>query len=371
MTALPGAALDYTLVIPRDHLPGLHWYHTHPHGESHQQVLDGMSGPLIIEGIDRYAPEVAALRERVLVIRAIDIEHDPKAPARRARVEVEQSPCGESHDEVDRVFTVNGVLRPQIAMQPGERQFWRIVNAAPDRYIDIELPHQRLEVVAYDGHPIAYHDPDHPTRHVNHLLLPPAGRVEAIVTAQAVEGRSALRTRCVDTGADGDPNPGMILADVSFSRAAPPPPAGAARLASDTHTAYSHVDLEQLQRAPPAFIVAFSEDKNGFYINGQKFTADGPPMTRARVGAFAHWRIANNSRELHPFHIHQAHFLVYLENDRPLPDPQWLDTVNVPVGGSVDVIMDFTDPIIRGMSVFHCHLLNHEDKGMMAKILFE
>ncbi len=57
----------------------------------------------------------------------------------------------------------------------------------------------------------------------------------------------------------------------------------------------------------------------------------------------------------------------------PVPDPPevWLDTVNVPHGGSVDVIMDFTDPVIRGMSVFHCHLLNHEDKGMMAKILFE
>jgi FtsP/CotA-like multicopper oxidase with cupredoxin domain len=49
----------------------------------------------------------------------------------------------------------------------------------------------------------------------------------------------------------------------------------------------------------------------------------------------------------------------------------WLDTVNVPVQGYVDVIMDFTDPVIRGMPVFHCHLLNHEDKGMMAKILFQ
>ena len=69
--------------------------------------------------------------------------------------------------------------------------------------------------------------------------------------------------------------------------------------------------------------------------------------------------------------VAQVHFLAFLENGRPLPDPQWLDTVNVPVGGSVDVIMDFTDPVIRGMSLFHCHLLNHEDKGMMAKILFE
>src|SRR5882762_6836353 len=228
MTAMPGEALDYTLVIPRDHLPGLHWYHTHPHGESHQQVLDGMSGALIIEGIERYAPAVRNMRERVLVIRAIDIEHDPMASARRARVGVEQSRCGESHDQVDRVFSVNGVLRPEIAMRPGERQFWRIVNAAPDRYIDVELLHHRLEVVAYDGMPIAYHDPDRRTRQVNHVLLAPAGRVEAIVTAQDVEGRSALRTRCVDTGPEGDPNPGMVLADVSFSRAAPPPPAAAA-----------------------------------------------------------------------------------------------------------------------------------------------
>jgi FtsP/CotA-like multicopper oxidase with cupredoxin domain len=70
-------------------------------------------------------------------------------------------------------------------------------------------------------------------------------------------------------------------------------------------------------------------------------------------------------------HIHQVHFLAFRENDRPLPAEEWLDTVNVPAGGSVDVVMDFTNPIIRGMSVFHCHLLNHEDKGMMAKILFE
>jgi len=64
-------------------------------------------------------------------------------------------------------------------------------------------------------------------------------------------------------------------------------------------------------------------------------------------------------------------FLAYAENGARVTTPSWLDTVNVPYGGSVDLIMDFTDPVIRGMSVFHCHLLNHEDKGMMAKILFQ
>ena len=91
---------------------------------------------------------------------------------------------------------------------------------------------------------------------------------------------------------------------------------------------------------------------------------------RVAVGSYQHWRVLNRTREIHPFHIHQAHFLAYAENGARHANPVWLDTVNVPVGGSVDLIMDFADPRIRGMSVFHCHLLNHEDKGMMAKILF-
>jgi suppressor of ftsI len=98
---------------------------------------------------------------------------------------------------------------------------------------------------------------------------------------------------------------------------------------------------------------------------------DASPMTSALVGTYQHWRIVNDTAELHPFHIHQVHFLAYAENGVPLSDTAWLDTVNVPYRGSVDVILDFTDPVIKGMSVFHCHLLNHEDKGMMAKILFK
>jgi FtsP/CotA-like multicopper oxidase with cupredoxin domain len=370
MVAMPGETLDYTLAIPRDHLPGLDWYHTHPHGESHRQVLDGMSGALVIEGIEAYAPEVRTLRERVLLIRELDLESNPHAAALRARVDVERTACGESHDAVDRLFTVNGVLRPEIKMRPGERQFWRIVNAGADRYVDIEAPNQRFEIVAYDGLPVAYHDPGRSPSQVHHVLLPPAGRVEAIVTAPDRGGRSALRTRCVDTGPDGDPNPGMLLADITSPDTAPAGPPEPAKVATAKPPAFRLVDLERMKREPPRFTAVFSEDHKGFYINGQKYSADAQPMVRAKIGGYEHWRIVNNSRELHPMHIHQVHFLPFLENDRPLSDPRWFDTVNVPVGGSVDVIMDFTDPIIRGMSLFHCHLLNHEDKGMMAKVLF-
>jgi FtsP/CotA-like multicopper oxidase with cupredoxin domain len=236
--------------------------------------------------------------------------------------------------------------------------------------VDLELTGQRFIVVAYDGFPIASHDSVNPTRLVDHVLVPPAGRVEAIVEPPVGRRQSRLRTRCVDTGPDGDPNPGMILADVVVTKT---PPAAAADPpgAVPVRPIVSELDLERLKRQPPAFIATFTEEKQRFFINNQLFSLDAAPMVRVKVGQFYHWKVVNSTKEVHPFHMHQAHFLVYLENDLPAQDPQWLDTVNVPVGGSVDVIMDFTNPVIRGMSVFHCHLLNHEDKGMMAKILFE
>ena len=367
MLAMPGQTLHYVVEIPADHPPGLFWYHTHPHGESHRQALDGMSGAIVIEGMDRYVPELRNLREQVLVVRGESIEGAPDAAALLHRVEAQHPTCGSEPDEVDRIFTVNDEVRPVIRINPGERQFWRIVNASADRYMDLQLDGQKLEIVAMDGMPLAYHDPKHPVKIVEHALVPPAGRLEAIVTGPTA--RAALRTRCVDTGPDGDPNPAMVLADI---RAGSSVPIAKQETHRDVRPAeYKQIDLRAFETSQPDFVVSFTEDKKGFYINAQKYAPDSAPMTRARVGSYQHWRVLNQTRELHPMHIHQTHFLAYAENGVPVEQPVWLDTVNVPTGGSIDVVMDFTNPVIKGMSLFHCHLLNHEDKGMMAKILFE
>jgi suppressor of ftsI len=368
MMAMPGKALHYTVQIPKDHPPGLYWYHTHPHGESYRQVLDGMSGALVIEGMESYFPALVGLRERVLVVRGRSIKRDPQSADLKQRVDLSSEVCGSEQEPPEEVMTVNGSMRPEIEIAPGERQFWRIANASADRYVDLELEGQTFEIVAMDGEPIALHDPDHPTRVARHVLLPPAGRLEAIVAGPAGGTKRRLITHCVDTGPAGDPNPAMVLADI-VSRSG----AGSAAKTSETSVkpAFNTVDLAAEEKTPPRFTVTFTEDKNGFYINGEKFAPDAPPMVRAKVGSYQHWKIVNATGELHPMHIHQVHFLAYAENDQLIADPLWLDTVNVPYGGSVDVIMDFTDPIIKGMSVFHCHLLNHEDKGMMAKVLFE
>jgi len=164
----------------------------------------------------------------------------------------------------------------------------------------------------------------------------------------------------------------MVLADmVDVPQPGPVAPTALASAQPPLYKPLSPKLITRLENSPSDFVVTFTEDKKGFYINGKKYGPSDPPMTSVSIGAFHHWRVANNTHEVHPFHIHQVHFLAYAQNGQDLDHPEWLDTVNVPADGSVDLMMDFTDPIIRGVSLFHCHLLSHEDKGMMAKILFK
>src|SRR3984893_17931699 len=169
MMAAPGQTLHYTVQIPKDHPPGLYWYHTHLHGESHRQALDGMSGAIVIEGIESYFPPLAGLPERVLVVRGRSIVNDPQSTDLKHRVDLSSDVCGAESETPDEVFTMNGSVRPQIEIAPGERQFWRLVNASADRYLDLQLEGQTFEIVAMDGMPIAAHDPDHPTRSADHV----------------------------------------------------------------------------------------------------------------------------------------------------------------------------------------------------------
>src|SRR6202011_4149668 len=179
-----------------------------------------------------------------------------------------------------------------------------------------------------------------------------------------------LRTPRSDTGPDGDSNPAMVLADVVSAPPSNVQPQGALG-GAPVYATFSPAVLKQVETSNPQFVVDFTEDKQGFYINGQKFEMNSGPMLTVDIGSLQHWRVMNPTREVHPFHIHQVHFLVYAVDGKPVKNPVWVDTVNVPYGSSADLVMDFTDPIIRGMSLFHCHLLKHEDKGMMAKILFQ
>jgi suppressor of ftsI len=373
MMAMPGQSLRYVVNIPLDQPPGLYWYHTHPHGESYRQDLDGMSGAIVIDGMERYIPGIQNMTEQILVLRDHVIEeNDAAAPDLRRRVQMPATRCGQSTEMPERIFTVNGALRPKIAIARGERQFWRIVNASPDLYADLQVDGEPLEIIARDGMPLAFHDSKHRFEFADHTLISPGGRIEAIVNGPQPGAKVSLRSLCFDTGPDGDPNPAMVLADL-VDHAQPDRTVSAARMnaPAPVYKPISSRLITRVEKSAPDFLVTFTEDKKGFYINGKKYGPADPPMTTVAVGTYRHWRVVNDTLEVHPFHIHQVHFLVYSGNGELLAHPEWLDTVNVPVKGRIDLIMDFTDPIIRGVSLFHCHLLNHEDKGMMAKIVFK
>jgi suppressor of ftsI len=193
MMAMPSESLRYTVDIPADQPPGLYWYHTHPHGESYQQDLDGMSGAIVIDGIDRYFPEIRNMKERILILRDAELEQgDASSALLKSAVQLAPYGCGAATGEGTRVFTVNGIVRPKIAIAPGEKQFWRIVNASPDLYADLEVDCESMTVVALDGMPLTYHDPRRHTDELRHVLLARLGVASRRRAGEASNG-TALR----------------------------------------------------------------------------------------------------------------------------------------------------------------------------------
>jgi FtsP/CotA-like multicopper oxidase with cupredoxin domain len=141
------------------------------------------------------------------------------------------------------------------------------------------------------------------------------------------------------------------------------------------HTSY----FRQAMPAPTVQrTIHFEEDAKGFYIDGALFSMDAPSAITVQSGSVEEWTVQNDTDEVHVFHIHQIHFVVEDVNGVANPTPHWQDNVDVPPQGrgvrgaihpgTIRVLMDFRDPIIRGTFLYHCHILDHEDLGMMAKI---
>ena len=123
------------------------------------------------------------------------------------------------------------------------------------------------------------------------------------------------------------------------------------------------------------------KSKTDFFITVEGQTpkvfdpSDKTPNIIAQQGDVEDWIVENRSQELHAFHIHQLHFLLVEWNGVPVDEPFLRDTINVAYWDgkskqypSVKLRMDFRDPNIVGTFVYHCHLLEHEDGGMMGVI---
>jgi FtsP/CotA-like multicopper oxidase with cupredoxin domain len=376
-----GETFEYAIEIPGDEPPGLYWYHPHIHGIAEAAVQGGASGAIVVEGIQNVNPAVAGLTEQLLIVRDNLVAG---------------SPDGDTVPAWDLSLNYIPVPYPTytpavISMKPGEKQFWRVLNASADTILDLQLQYdgvaQNLSVVALDGVPTGSQDGTIRGQAVNmsHILLPPAARAEFIVTGPAATVAVAtLKTLAVDTGPNGDYDPARPVAKIQVSAAgsagrvippvsAPPTPARFANLINVTPTAKRTIYFSEVSLDPTDFDAAVI-----FFVtvDGQTpvaFDPDNPPAIVTTQGSVEDWTIQNRSMETHAFHIHQIHFLVMAENGVADPSPQFLDTVNIPFWTgtgpypSVTVRMDFRGPVV-GDFVYHCHILEHEDGGMMATI---
>jgi FtsP/CotA-like multicopper oxidase with cupredoxin domain len=402
---------EYRFRIPANEPPGLYWYHPHIHGFSKVQVLGGASGALIIEGIERANKEVAGLPERVLVIRDQDLVN-PNAPPSKSEPVVPKMLLDRDGDAANngtgfgkpaKDLSINYVPVPYpdyspavIEMKPEEKQLWRVLNASAITYLNLEVLYNRvrqpLGLVALDGVPLNENGTSgNVVSRQTHLGVPPGARVEFVVKGPPSGIQGLLVTRSVDTGPGGENDPNRAIAIIKASENAPDPrsklaaspeplpPSGVAWLGDVTPVRTRKLFFSEKVTDP--------NDPNSateFYItlDGQTPTLFNPqsgiPDIIVKQGTVEDWIIENRSNELHAFHIHQLHFLLVNYLGKPVDEPFLRDTVNVPYYKdqmlsypSVKLRMDFRDPNTVGTFVYHCHLLEHEDGGMMGLIRVE
>jgi suppressor of ftsI len=378
MMAKPGRTLHYVVPIPKNQEPGLYWYHPHIHGEVNFQVGEsGMSGAIVIDGLEKHLPGLAKMRQRLIIVRATgDVGDDAMSMGMRPQGS-NTAPCT-TKDGLK--VSLNGVHHPDITMAPGEKQFFRVVNATGHKTLRLNVEGEKVEVVAIDGFALDTYPGTPPTLTERYVIIPPAARAEFVVTGPA-SGHAKFRTMCYDTGPNGDPDPYIYLAHI----VAPKHHQDGGDFSTRPLTVGSPLPPNVYDTALPApsakRLVIFSEDnKPHFFINGKSFSMRDKPMFVVHTGTVEEWHIVNVTQEIHDFHIHQIHFLVESVNGVKVAHPHWADSFIIPhrsttspgerhsVPGSVVMLMDFRDPIIRGEFVFHCHILDHEDQGMMAKI---
>jgi FtsP/CotA-like multicopper oxidase with cupredoxin domain len=405
------APFEYRFRVPANEPPGLYWYHPHIHGFSKAQVLGGASGALIVEGIERANRQVAGLAERVLVIRDQDLlnpnvppsKSEPVVPRTLLDRDGDAGNNGTGFGKPAKDLSINFVPVPypdyppaEIKMKPDERQLWRVLNASAITYLNLAVlfkhAPQTLGIVALDGVPLnANGDPGDGITWANHIGVPPGGRVEFIVKGPPLGVPGLLVTRTVDTGTGGENDPNRALATIKAASEAPEP---RSTLATSPEPLPPST-LPWLGSVAPARTrkLYFSEkfldpnDPNSpttFFITVDGETpkafdpSSGVPDIVVKQGDVEDWIIENRSTELHAFHIHQIHFMMLEWSGVPVNEPFLRDTINVPYFNdrelqypSVKLRMDFRDPNTVGTFVYHCHLLEHEDGGMMGLIRVE
>jgi FtsP/CotA-like multicopper oxidase with cupredoxin domain/peroxiredoxin len=392
----------YEVHIPKDHTPGTYWYHPHRHGSTAGDVASGMSGALIIEGGLDDIPQIKKAKDRVMVLNQIPYVykntfngHHYHLKAGVVELKFADDIFGpNTWDTLGRYTTVNGVQLPVITMEPGSVERWRIVDSGQRETIHLKIvptpnrngivhPPMAMYQIAYDGLAIG--------RKIKSSMIElwPGYRSDVLVKAPKAPGEyllindAAPAEESLNGKAEHLNYVGRIIVRGKYRPM---------DLPSDRSMA--HLKLPYIKDAS---ITGHQTAKYGiidagqgvaFTIDGQSFQAE--TARELKLGDIDEWTlISANSTDIglvtHPFHIHVNPFEVtsimapeivagkpVTKNGVPIlkeqltHGPEWRDTVKIPGGGYVKMRTHYTD--FTGTFVQHCHILDHEDQGMMQLI---
>ncbi len=354
----PGQDYQYRYDLPEDISPGVYWYHPHGHHYTDMQVSQGQVGAIIVRGGLDDVPAIASLRDRLMVIQNPTIARG-------------QVTSGQYLTPEHRLITINAQVQPVIDIKPGETQRWRIVNASTERFLSIVAPQGGAQFwqIARDGSRLQT-----PMR-VGVLFLSPGQRLEVLVRAGAKPGSFALvQRRFNQRPTPYGKQPRVQIATMRVAGAAQTPApipmdlGGPTRdlRGSDVRIAGRHVI--RFTQSPPRFYVdgaMFWDTTHAMHgMAGMTMGSVGPTFL-SRVGTVQEWTLANDSPEWHNFHLHINDVQVVRINGVPVGgQPRWFDSLAIPPGRTIVIRIPFDD--FTGTYVFHCHVLVHEDHGMMA-----
>ena len=363
----PGQKFQYEIKIPSDHPAGTYWYHAHKHGSVALQLASGMAGAVIIRGDIDKVPAIRAAKEQIFVFQQIPylMTGDPYHPGQQANMVESYELFGPGRWLTSgRRTTINGEFEPVLKMKPGEVQRWRFIHAGIRETIRPKLVRESdLEAVilqhqiALDGittgriEPVAVAD------------LQPGYRVDVMVQAGDVPETYLLLDAASPANQSlmGLAEPQSVLARVVVEgkkkqmelpeAAELLPLAPFAPIADEEITGSQSVTFDiNLQHTP--FL---------FTVNGQPFDPHATPR-QLKLGAVEEWIVSASPLIGHPFHIHVNPFQVMTENGPHV----WKDTLFVERGTSVRIRTRYERYI--GKFVLHCHILDHEDQGMMEAV---
>jgi len=341
---MSGETFDYEYDLSKQDAGTLNFYHPHIHGTVAEQYWSGLAGALVVED-DSTA--LSAYETHLMVIKDITLSGGAPEPY--------TSMMDYMHGKEGDTVMVNGQVNPVLPIKPGQVQRWRIMNACNARFLKLGLEGHTLQIIGTEGGLL---DKPYP---LSSILLSPGERLDVLVKAnQKTKNYRLLALPYSRMGSMGSQQ--VTLMTLSYK-------------GSKTNDAVPSVINSGAMRINPMIAkterIELSMGQGKGYINGISFTMENYYAIHSHLGTYEVWEIVNQSGMDHPFHQHvngcqvlsitggDASYASFLTRT-----PAWKDVVIIPKWGSAKILVPVMD--YPGMAMFHCHIVEHEDIGMMG-----